>query len=109
MVVRVQETDVFKKWFTSLKDNVASGRITLRLLRLRQGHRGDARSVGEGVFELRIFHGPGYRVYFVERGRTRVILLCGGDKSTQVKDIRAAKELASQVQWKEEQDEPDTD
>jgi putative addiction module killer protein len=67
--------------------------------RLAQGHAGDAEPVGDGISELRIHHGPGYRIYFQKRGSTIVVLLCGGDKSTQVKDIKAAKRLAEM--WSE--------
>jgi putative addiction module killer protein len=82
-----------------LKDHRVRAIIALRLDRLSQRHSGDAEPVGEGVSELRIHDGPGYRVYFQKRGSTIVVLLCGGDKSTQAKDIRTAKRLAGE--WSE--------
>jgi putative addiction module killer protein len=83
----------FRKWRLRLKDHRARA-IASRLDRLAQGHAGDAKPVGEGVSELRIHYGPGYRVYFQKRGNTINVLLCGGDKSTQAKDIKTAKHLA---------------
>jgi putative addiction module killer protein len=79
-----------------LKDERARALIASRLDRLAYGHVGDARPVGEGVSELRIHHGPGYRIYFHQRGSTVIILLCGGDKGTQTKDVRTAKRLADE-------------
>ncbi|WP_292377385.1 type II toxin-antitoxin system RelE/ParE family toxin [Mesorhizobium sp.] len=82
-----------------LKDERARGAIFARLDRLAYGHPGDVEPVGEGVSELRIHHGPGYRVYFQKRGNTIIVLLCGGDKGTQKKDIKTAKRLAQE--WSE--------
>jgi putative addiction module killer protein len=82
----------FSEWLDSLRDRRARVRIKLRLDRIEQGNLGDYRSVGEGVYELRINYGPGYRVYFGQVGSTIVLLLCGGDKSTQEQDIRKAQE-----------------
>lgn len=82
----------FSEWLDSLRDRRARVRIKLRLDRIEQGNLGDYRSVGAGVFELRIDYGPGYRVYFGQVGSTIVLLLCGGDKSTQEQDIRKAQE-----------------
>ncbi|HEX7887013.1 MAG TPA: type II toxin-antitoxin system RelE/ParE family toxin [Phenylobacterium sp.] len=93
-MVELRQTETFRKWWTRLKDNRALGVIFARLDRLAYGHAGDAESVGEGISELRIHYGPGYRVYFQRRGDALVILLCGGDKSTQAKDIKTAKRLA---------------
>ncbi len=90
----LKQTETFRKWWTRLTDGRARGVILSRLDRLAFGHAGDAQPVGEGVSELRIHYGPGYRVYFQRRGNTLVILLCGGDKSTQARDIRTAKMLA---------------
>ena len=78
----------FETWVKQLRDNKAQAKIQLRLDRVRLGNFGDCQSVGEGVYELRIHYGPGYRVYFGQVGVTLVLLLCGGDKSTQVNDIR---------------------
>jgi putative addiction module killer protein len=90
----VRQTDTFRDWLTSLRDRKAQIRIDARIVHLRNGHFGDARPVGEGLSELRIHHGPGYRLYLVRIGATVVVLLCGGDKSTQDRDIAKAKEMA---------------
>ena len=95
----LKQTETFRKWRTELKDQRARALIASRLDRLAYGHTGDAEPVGEGVSELRIHHGPGYRVYFQKRDRTVIVLLCGGDKGTQVRDIKTAKRLASE--WSE--------
>lgn len=89
----LRQTDAFSTWYGRLADRKAVEKIAQRLVRLQSGLMGDVKPVGEGVSELRIDHGPGYRVYFVQRGRLLVILLCGGDKSTQQKDILRAKAL----------------
>jgi len=94
----VRKTAIFAKWFNSLKDRRAKARIQARIDRVEMGHFGDSEPVGEGVSELRIFYGPGYRVYFVERGAVVVILLSGGDKSTQQTDIAKAKEIARNLE-----------
>ena len=96
-MIEVRKTDVFANWFNGLRDKRAKARIQARIDRLEVGHFGDVASVGEGVSELRIFYGPGYRVYFVKQGSTVVILLSGGDKNTQNSDIIKAKELAKQL------------
>lgn len=83
----------FSEWFDSLDDTKTQQRIDARLARLRVGNLGDAKTVGDGVFELRLDFGPGYRIYFGQEGRTIVILLCGGDKSSQKRDIKKAKEF----------------
>jgi putative addiction module killer protein len=89
----LKQTETFRKWRTRLKDERARALIASRLDRLAYGHAGDAESVGDGISELRIHHGPGYRIYYQKRGQTVIILLCGGDKSTQAKDIKTAKRL----------------
>ena len=93
----IYTTAVFDAWFVSLRDKQAVRRIQARIDRAEDGNFGDAAPVGEGVSEMRIHHGPGYRVYFTKRGIEIVILLAGGDKSTQSKDIRAALELARKL------------
>jgi putative addiction module killer protein len=95
-MLELKQTDTFRKWWTKLKDERARGLISSRLNRLAYGHTGDVASVGEGISELRVHYGPGYRVYFCKRGGKLIILLCGGDKSSQGKDIRIAKRLASE-------------
>lgn len=96
-VIEIRQTEVYARWFDSLRDRRARARIDARIRRLSLGNPGDVRPVGEGVSELRIDYGPGYRVYFVQRGQTLVILLAGGDKDTQDRDIRTALELAREL------------
>jgi putative addiction module killer protein len=93
-MIEVRQTDEYAEWFRSLRDRQARARINTRIRRLSLGNPGDVKPVGEGVSELRIDYGPGYRVYFARRGETVVILLAGGDKRTQNRDIRKALELA---------------
>ena len=93
-MIEVRQTDVYAQWFDSLRDRQARVRILARVRRLSLGNPGDVKPVGEGVSELRIDYGPGYRVYFVQRGQTLVVLLAGGDKRTQARDINTALELA---------------
>lgn len=93
-MIEVRKTEIFAEWLDGLRDIQARARIQVRIERLAAGNPGDAEPVGEGVSELRINYGPGYRVYFKQRGRELVILLAGGDKSTQAKDIKAALRLA---------------
>ena len=89
----MEQTETFRKWRTALRDERARAAIASRLDRLAYGHAGDVAPVGEGVSELRIHHGPGYRIYFHQRGKTMILLLCGGDKGSQAKDIKLAKRL----------------
>jgi putative addiction module killer protein len=93
-MIEVRKTDVFVQWLDGLRDIQARARVQARIERLACGNPGDVEPVGEGVSELRINYGPGYRVYFKKRGRELVILLAGGDKTTQAKDIKAALRLA---------------
>lgn len=93
----IHTTGIFDEWFASLRDRYGRLRIQARIDRAELGNYGDCAPVGEGVSEMRIHAGPGYRVYFVERGIEIVILLAGGDKSTQAKDIKTAHELARQL------------
>ncbi len=97
MEYEVTSTDVFTKWVNKLKDRNAAKAIALRIDRAILGNLGDVKSVGGGVFEMRIFVGKGYRVYFVERDGRLIILLCGGDKSSQKKDVQQAKEMANLI------------
>jgi putative addiction module killer protein len=97
-MIEVRETAVFSAWLSELKDRRAQVKVLARVRRLAFGNFGDLRSVGEGVSEMRIHYGPGYRVYFAQRGMTVVILLCGGDKSTQERDIRTAKAMARDLE-----------
>lgn len=93
----VLTTEVFDVWYSSLRDRAVARRIQARIDRAALGNFGDCAPVGEGVSEMRIHHGPGFRLYFVQRGVEVVILLAGGDKSTQVSDIATAKALARQL------------
>ncbi len=90
-------TPVFDRWFERLRDRRAAARVQVRIDRAESGNLGDYKPVGEGVSEMRIDHGPGYRLYFLQRGTEVVILLVGGGKATQAKDIELAKQLAKQV------------
>jgi putative addiction module killer protein len=96
-MLEIRQTEVYSDWFNSLRDRQARARIDVPILRLSLGNPGDARPVGEGVWELRIDYGPGYRMYFVQRGQTLVILLAGGDKQTQDQDIEVARKLAQKL------------
>jgi putative addiction module killer protein len=93
----IHTTSVFDAWFSSLRDRQGKLRVQARIDRAELGNFGDCEPVGEGVSEMRIHVGPGYRIYFVERGLEIVILLAGGDKSTQTKDIKTAQKLARQI------------
>jgi len=96
-VIEIRQTEIYAKWFNSLRDRQAKARIDVRIRRLSLGNPGDIKPAGEGVSELRIDYGPGYRIYFVQKGRTLIILLAGGDKSTQDRDIRMALDLAREL------------
>jgi putative addiction module killer protein len=93
-MIEVRQTNTYSAWFGKLRDSQARSRINIRIRRLSLGNPGDMKPVGAGVSELRIDHGPGYRVYFVQSGSEYIILLAGGDKSTQDRDISEAKALA---------------
>jgi putative addiction module killer protein len=93
-VIEIRQTETFAAWFRRLRDRRARARIQVRIDRLSLGNPGDLRPVGERVSELRIDYGPGYRVYFVRRGDKLIVLLAGGDKSTQARDISTALKLA---------------
>ncbi|MGA2060114.1 MAG: type II toxin-antitoxin system RelE/ParE family toxin [Thermoguttaceae bacterium] len=93
-MIEIRQTVAFANWFRVLRDRQARARIQVRIDRLQLGLPGDVKLVGEGVSELRIDYGPGYRVYFTKRGRELIILLAGGDKRTQDRDIKKAIQLA---------------
>jgi putative addiction module killer protein len=101
--MQILKTDLFEKWITNLRDNRAKYRILARIERLSLGNAGDCRPIGEGLSEMRIHYGPGYRVYFMDTGNEIVILLCGGDKSTQESDIAKAKEIAHSLTHKQKE------
>lgn len=96
-MIEIRQTESYARWFRRLRDQQAKARINVRIRRLSIGNRGDAKSVGRGISELRIPYGPGYRVYFCERGSELVILLAGGDKGSQRRDIRLAQDLAKDI------------
>lgn len=97
-MTEVRQTAEFAEWLRGLADIRVKAKIAARIDRLALGNPGDVAPVGEGVSDLRIHYGPGYRVYFVQRGRALVILLCGGDKSSQAGDIKTAKQLAGELE-----------
>ncbi len=94
IVYEIRKTQLFARWLDGLRDLRGRARIQARIERLGAGHPGDAKSIGEGVSELRVDCGPGYRVYFKKQGREIIVLLAGGNKSTQARDIRMAMQLA---------------
>ncbi len=93
-MIEVRQTAVYAEWFDGLRDRQAKTRVDIRIRRLSLGNPGDVKPVGEGISELRIDYGPGYRVYFIQRDNEFIVLLAGGDKSSQDRDIREAKALA---------------
>lgn len=96
-MVEIRKTDLFANWLDNLRDIQAKARVLVRIERLASGNAGDVKPVGEGVSEMRINYGPGYRVYFIQRGSELTILLAGGDKSSQSRDIKAAIRLAQNL------------
>ena len=97
-MIEVRQTTRFATWLAGLRDERARARILKRLDRAQAGNLGDVAPVGGGVSEMRIFYGPGYRVYFIQRGSELIVLLCGGDKSTQDTDIAEAKAMAKEIE-----------
>jgi putative addiction module killer protein len=96
-VIEIRETETFSTWLRALRDVTAKAKVAARVRRLVFGNPGDVRPVGGGISELRIQYGPGYRVYYVQRGVILIVLLCGGDKATQARDIATAKKLAKET------------
>ena len=99
-MIKLKQTATFQKWYRRLRDAKAKTAIVARLQRLEIGNHGDVAPIGDGLSELRIHYGPGYRIYFQQRGNTIIVLLCGGDKGTQETDIKTAKRLAAE--WSED-------
>lgn len=99
-MIEIIQSDVFADWLVKLKDRRARARVYARLDRMAEGNFGDVEPIGEGLSEARIHYGPGYRLYFMQRGQALVVLLCGGDKATQPRDIQRAKVIADV--WKGE-------
>ena len=96
-MIEIKQTETYLKWEHKLKDHKAKTIIAARIFRLANGLLGDVSPVGQGISELRIHYVPGYRVYFKQKGNQLIILLCGGDKGTQIKDIEVAKKLADKI------------
>jgi putative addiction module killer protein len=96
-MVEIRKTELFANWLDNLRDLRAKARVLVRIERLASGNAGDVKPVGEGVSEMRIDYGPGYRVYFIQRGSELIVLLAGGDKSSQSRDIKAAIRLAQNL------------
>jgi len=96
-MVEIRKTELFANWLDNLRDIRAKARVLVRIERLASGNAGDVKPIGEGVSEMRIDHGPGYRVYFTQRGSELIILLAGGDKSSQSRDIKSAIRLAQNL------------
>jgi putative addiction module killer protein len=94
----VHQTQTFKSWFDGLRDRQAQKHILVRIGRIERGNFGDVKPAGDGISELRINYGPGYRLYLIRRGNEVVLLLCGGDKDSQSRDIRAAKQLMKEIE-----------
>jgi putative addiction module killer protein len=92
-MIEIRQTEIYSRWFNSLRDRQARSRIDIRIRRLSMGNPGDVKPVGKGVSEMRIDYGPGYRVYFVQQADTLIVLLAGGDKRTQEQDIKTALDL----------------
>jgi putative addiction module killer protein len=96
-MIEIRKTELFAKWLDNLCDIQAKARVLVRIERLASGNAGDAKPVGEGISEMRINYGPGYRVYFIQRGSELIILLAGGNKSSQSRDIKSAIRLAQNL------------
>lgn len=96
--IEIRQTDQYIKWFENLADRRAKARIDVRIRRMSLGNFGDVKPIGEGISELRIDYGPGYRVYFTRKGNQIIVLLAGGDKSTQDKDIQVARKLLHEIE-----------
>lgn len=96
-MIEIRKTAHFANWLDNLRDIQAKARVLVRIERLASGNAGDVKPIGEGVSEMRVNYGPGYRVYFVQRGSELIILLAGGDKSSQPRDIKAAIRLAQNL------------
>lgn len=96
-MLSIRTTQTFDRWYSALRDNAARIRIQVRIDRMLNGNPGDVKALGAGLFEMRVDHGPGYRIYFQRRGDVLVVLLCGGNKSTQHADIDRARHLAANL------------
>jgi putative addiction module killer protein len=97
-MLEIRETEEFANWLEALRDRVGKAKVLVRIQRLAKGNPGDVKPVGDGISELRINRGPGYRIYYIRRGTALIILLCGGDKGSQEKDIAKARKLAGELE-----------
>ena len=97
-MIKLRRSEVFVSFLADLRDETAKAKIAVRLVRLANGNEGDVKPIGEGISEMRIDYGPGYRVYYKRRGTSLILLLCGGDKHSQDKDIKRAKRLALEME-----------
>ena len=97
-MIEILQTEYYVKWFEKLKDRKARAKITIRIRRVSLGNLGDVKPVGEGISELRVDYGPGYRIYFTQKGNQLIILLVGGNKTTQANDIKKAKKIALEIE-----------
>ena len=97
-MLEIRETEEFANWLEALRDRVGKARILVRIQRLVSGNPGDVKPVGDGISELRLNYGPGYRIYYIRRGAAFIILLCGGDKGSQEKDIARPRKLAGELE-----------
>lgn len=97
MIWEIGRTPIFDQWLEKLRDRTARAIISRRIDRVAEGNLGDVKSLGDGISEIRVDHGPGYRVYFTRRGKVLIVLLCGGDKGSQTRDVARAKLLAAEI------------
>lgn len=101
-MIEIRKTNIFSSWINKLKDLAGRAKIQIRIERLAQGNPGDSKSAGDGILELRITYGPGYRVYYTKKGNEFILLLAGGDKGYQSRDIKKAKQLAEELREQNE-------
>lgn len=97
MIWEIGRTPIFDQWLEKLRDRTARAIISRRIDRVAEGNLGDVKSLGDGISEIRVDHGPGYRVYFTRRGNVLIVLLCGGDKGSQTRDVARARLLAAEI------------
>lgn len=97
MIWEIGRTPIFDQWLEKLRDRTARAIISRRIDRVAEGNLGDVKSLGDGISEIRVDHGPGYRVYFTRRGKVLIVLLCGGDKGSQTRDVARARLLAAEI------------
>jgi putative addiction module killer protein len=96
-MLEIRQTEEFERWLKRLRDPTARAKVLIRLRRIALGNPGDVRPVGSGISEMRVDYGPGYRVYFTQRGALLILILCGGDKTTQQRDIERAREIVARL------------